>query len=89
MSFEYIFSILPCLYNDSRRILTTAGSFKPPPVWLEDQVFVSWKAEVMLWTLVTDLDEKKRGISILAKARSGHGSSLYGAEPRKKIFNHF
>ena len=44
--------------------MTFAGSFKSPPVWMEDQIFASWKAEFMLWTLVTDLDEKKRGVAV-------------------------
>ena len=31
-------------------------------VWLKDEVFPSWKTEVMPMELVTDFDENKRGV---------------------------
>ena len=43
---------------------TTTASFKIPPIWGATQPFHSWKHEVGVWALLTDLPKEKRGLAV-------------------------
>ena len=46
-------------------------SYKNPPALKEDTVYETWKNEVEVWRLMTDLDEKKQALAV-ALTLTGH-----------------
>ena len=49
------------------------GQLKAPPVFKEDEDYMSWKNDIEVWQMFTDIEEKKRGpavyLSLTGKAR--------------------
>ena len=43
---------------------TGPHSYRNPPGLTEEKSYQQWKSEVEMWTLVTDLEKKKRGIAL-------------------------
>ena len=41
-----------------------AGNYKVPPAFDEKKSYESWKNEVEIWRLVTDLDKKKQALAV-------------------------
>ena len=38
---------------------------KTPPIWSDDRSFESWKAEIEMWLVITDIQVKKRAPTIV------------------------
>ena len=44
--------------------MATAVSYKIPPVFTTNKLYIRWVDEIKAWQALTDLDAKKRGIAI-------------------------
>ena len=42
---------------------------KTPPIWSDDRSFESWKAEIEMWLVITDIQVNKRAPTIVDTAR--------------------
>ena len=53
--------------------MMATGQLKAPPVFKEDGDYMSWKNDIEVWEMFTDIEQKKRGpavyLSLTGKAR--------------------
>ena len=46
------------------KLTMASGQLKAPPVFVEDEDYLSWKNDIEVWEMFTDLDKKKRGPAV-------------------------